>query len=301
MKRCALAFLDEPISRSRVAEVETALTDLFAQLTMARVPVAASATGKQALDPILARLDADEADLAVVPARTLPRILPAGVHIAAVIQRGDPRYRLVGHGPRGLSTLIPGSSVVCLDVPARAQVLHLRPDLDVRLIEGPPDEIVRGVRSGIWTAAILPPGTLERALPWGLQVQPIHGTRIQPQTGSGLTLLLARPGRSPREKQAGALDHLPSRSAFTAERAMLEELPFDRSVIAEAFAWSDGATVHLDAFASDRDGRRWSQVAAEGEVKDAVAVGVAAARLLTARVASSVMGSPSALRRASGL
>jgi hydroxymethylbilane synthase len=301
MKRCALAFLDEPVSRSLEAEVETALTDLFAQLTMAQVPVPTSADGSQDLDRILASLDADVADLAVVAARSLPRFLPAGTRIAAVIQRGDPRYRLVGHGPRGLTTLIPGSSVVCLDAPARAQVLHLRPDLVVRLIERPPDQIVKEVRSGIWSAAILPPGTLERAVPWGLQVQPIHAARIRPQAGSGLTLLLARSGRSPREKQAGALDHPSSRRAFTAERAFLDQVPFDGSVIAEAFACSDGARVHVDAFASDRDGRRWHQVSAEGDVMDAAAVGVAAARLLTSGVASSVLGSPSALRKAAGL
>jgi porphobilinogen deaminase len=102
--------------------------------------------------------------------------------------------------------------------------------------------------------------------------------------GSGLTVLLARSGKSSRARQAGALDHAPSRSLFDAERAFGGEGGFGVALIATSFAHLNDGRIHVCGFASDEEGRRLHRSQAEGDLDAASATGIAAARRLLEEV-----------------
>ena len=77
---------------------------------------------------------AGEVDLAVHSAKDVPGRLPAGLSIAGVPERADPRDALCGAA--SLDELGEGAVVGTASVRRRAQLLALRPDLDVRELFG---------------------------------------------------------------------------------------------------------------------------------------------------------------------
>jgi Porphobilinogen deaminase len=75
-------------------------------------------------------------DLAVHSLKDLPTTLPAGIALVAVGEREDPRDALVGRGPLQWTELPRGAVLATSSLRRRAQLLHLRPDLEVRDIRG---------------------------------------------------------------------------------------------------------------------------------------------------------------------
>ena len=73
------------------------------------------------------------ADIAVHSAKDLPSMPAPGLVIAAVPERGDARDALVG---RSLADLGPGATVATGSVRRRAQLAHLRPDLEFVELRG---------------------------------------------------------------------------------------------------------------------------------------------------------------------
>ena len=75
-------------------------------------------------------------DLAVHSLKDLPTRLPDGIALVAVGEREDPRDALVGRGPIAWGDLPQGAVLATSSLRRRAQLLHLRPDLQVRDIRG---------------------------------------------------------------------------------------------------------------------------------------------------------------------
>ena len=75
-------------------------------------------------------------DLAVHSLKDLPTVLPDGIALVAVAEREDPRDALVGRGPLEWRDLPHGAIVATSSLRRRAQLLLLRPDLQVRDIRG---------------------------------------------------------------------------------------------------------------------------------------------------------------------
>ena len=83
------------------------------------------------------------ADIAVHSAKDLPSMPAPGLVIAAVPERGDARDALVG---RSLAELGPGATVATGSVRRRAQLAHLRPDLEFVELRGNIDTRLRRCR-----------------------------------------------------------------------------------------------------------------------------------------------------------
>ena len=75
-------------------------------------------------------------DLAVHSLKDLPTRLPEGIALVAVGEREDPRDALVGRGPVQWGDLPHGAVLATSSLRRRAQLLHLRPDLQIRDIRG---------------------------------------------------------------------------------------------------------------------------------------------------------------------
>ena len=103
------------------------------------------------------------ADLAVHSAKDLPAAGAAGLVLAAVPERADPRDVLVGREPlRGLDDL-PAGATVGTGSPRRVALLRfLRPDLEVVPIRGNVDTRIRKARSGELDAVVLAAAGLQR-------------------------------------------------------------------------------------------------------------------------------------------
>ncbi|MGB4861070.1 MAG: hydroxymethylbilane synthase, partial [Tepidiformaceae bacterium] len=97
----------------------------------------------------------EDADLAVHSYKDLPTKRPAGLVIAAVPLREDPRDALVSRSHASLRGLPAGATVGTSSPRRTAQVLELRPDLDVRPIRGNVESRIAKVEAGEFDAAVL--------------------------------------------------------------------------------------------------------------------------------------------------
>jgi hydroxymethylbilane synthase len=105
--------------------------DLTPDVPLARIGSRALFT-KQIDDALLEK----RIDLAVHSLKDLSTELPAGITIAAISAREDPRDALVGRGPLRWSELASGAVIATSSLRRRAQLLHVRPDLRVVDIRG---------------------------------------------------------------------------------------------------------------------------------------------------------------------
>jgi len=124
-----------------------------------------------------------EIDLAVHSAKDVPGQLADGTAIVAVPARADPRDMLVG--ATTLAALPQGARVGTSSLRRRAQLLAVRPDLDVVELRGNVDTRLRKLAAGA-VDALAPPTAREPAH---------HSARARPPT------------RSPRCPPRGACRH----------------------------------------------------------------------------------------------
>ena len=79
----------------------------------------------------------EEIDLAVHSLKDMPTELPDGLSLSAILDRADPRDALVARDGRStLSTLAHGTRVGTSSLRRQAQLLAIRPDLEVADLRG---------------------------------------------------------------------------------------------------------------------------------------------------------------------
>src|SRR5262252_8793867 len=158
------------------------------------------------------------ADLAVHSLKDLPTELPAGLVLAAIPEREDPRDAILG---KRLDELAPGAKVGTSSLRRAAQLRRLRPDLAIESVRGNLDTRVRKLEEGQYDAIVLAAAGLKR-LGWGDKIAEILPADVMcSAVGQGaLAIETTVAGRD----TCRALDHAATRAAVTAERGVLAAL-----------------------------------------------------------------------------
>ncbi|HYY77716.1 MAG TPA: hydroxymethylbilane synthase [Actinomycetes bacterium] len=165
------------------------------------------------------------ADLAVHSAKDLPATQAAGLALAAVPERADPRDVLVAREPvAGLDDLPPGARIGT-GSPRRVALLRwLRPDVEVVGVRGNVDTRVRRALDGELDAVVLAAAGLDRLGLPGVRAAPLDPEAFVPAPGQGTLAVEARVDDTGTLGLLGALTHRPSRVALRGERAFLHQL-----------------------------------------------------------------------------
>ena len=140
---------------------------------------------------------AGEVDLAVHSAKDVPAELPDGLSIVGVPGRADPRDAICGAASVG--ELAEGATVGTSSLRRRAQLLALRPDLQVLELHGNVDTRLRRLADGDYDALVLAAAGLER-LGRGGEGDAVPAGAMVPAPGQGCLALEARRG----DERAGA-------------------------------------------------------------------------------------------------
>ena len=222
-------------------------------------------------------------DVAVHSLKDLPTQLPAGLALAAVPKRHDPREALVGGA--SLRDLPTGARVGTSSLRRVTQVRYLRPDLQVVSLRGNVPTRVRKVLAGDGCdAALLALAGLER-LSLGGRATPIDPFEVMSAPGQGaLGLEIRADDRATRDALRPLADAASAR-AVAAERALLAAL--GGGCQAPVAAWVDGQRLFGRVTASD--GAVQLTASAQIETARAEAAGEAVARLLEAEGAASLL------------
>ena len=193
-------------------------------------------------------------DGAVHSLKDMPALLPAGLCIAAIPEREDPRDAFLSRGPETLEALPQGAVLGTASLRRQAQSLHRRPDLDVQMLRGNVDTRIGKLEAGGADAILLAYAGLRRLGLGHLPKSLIDPVECPPAPGQGALAIEARIGDCDLA-WVQALRHAPSAIAVAAERGAMTALEGSCKTAIGAYARFEGAHLKLTVEALSPDGR----------------------------------------------
>jgi len=216
-------------------------------------------------------------DLAVHSLKDMPTDLPAGLTLAAIPEREDPRDALVG---RALEDLPNGARVGTGSLRRSAQLRARRPDLQIEAIRGNVDTRLRKLDEGRYDAIVLASAGLRRL---GLEnriTELFNPSVMCPAVGQGALAVQTRDDGGHPFQIAQRLENADARAAVTAERAVLSALGGGCQAPMGAYSYINDGTLYVIAIIISPDGKHLIRHAKHGSIADAAALGRALAEQL---------------------
>lgn len=233
---------------------------------------------------------AGEVDLAVHSLKDMPSEQPAGLMLAAILERADARDALVSRqGTGDLAALPPGARVGTSSQRRRAQILAVRPDLQVLDLRGNVDTRLRKLYQGDYEAIILAVAGLARLGHDDALDQALPPEVMLPAVGQGALCVEARADDAGTRARLAFLDHGPTRQATTAERAFLRRLEGGCQVPIGAYGQIEGDRLWLRGLVASPDGRHVLRDEVSGAAAQAERLGLSLAETLLAAGAGRIL------------
>jgi len=236
---------------------------------------------------------AAEVDVAVHSLKDLPTQLDAGLELAALLPRADPRDALVSRGGATLAALPAGARIGTSSLRRRAFLARLRPDATLLELRGNVPTRIERLQRGEYDAVVLAAAGLERLGLAQHVSEYLPAESFPPAVSQGVIGVCARSGDEVTLRWLAALDARDARLAASAERALLRRLEGGCQVPLGALATVQGDTLTLMACVCALDGVRYLSARAEAPAAQAgaEALGVRVAEELLARGAGELMAS----------
>ncbi|MER6510153.1 hydroxymethylbilane synthase [Nonomuraea sp. NPDC001636] len=232
-----------------------------------------------------------EIDFAVHSLKDLPTKQDPRFTLAALPERHDHRDALVG--PHKFADL-PAGARVGTGSPRRVAMLSaLRPDLEYVPIRGNADTRIGKVAAGELDAVVLASAGLTRLGRGGEIAQIFEVEELLPAPGQGALAVECLAARTDLIETLSVLDDPCTRSAVTAERAVLSALEAGCAAPVGAFAADHGHTLNLTAVVVSIDGREAVRKSAAGSPSEAAQLGRLLAAEMIAEGADRLMGEQS--------
>jgi hydroxymethylbilane synthase len=214
-----------------------------------------------------------QVDLAVHSLKDMPAVIPAGLLLGAVPRREDWRDVLISERYGSLAEIPAGGRLGTGSLRRRAQLLHLRPDLDIVALRGNVDTRLKKMTALKLDGLILAAAGLNRLGLAQVKRTPLPETDMLPAVGQGALGLEVRAHDYRLQELIAFLEDPGTRVAVTAERAFLARLEGGCVVPVAAHARVEGDSVSVEALISDLDGRRYLREHMHGASEDAAFLG----------------------------
>jgi hydroxymethylbilane synthase len=221
-----------------------------------------------------------EVDMAVHSMKDVPSELPEELHIGVVTKREDPRDAFLSVKYKSLSELPQGAKVGTSSLRRKAQLFHLRPDLQIHDLRGNLDTRIRKLDEGVYDAIILATAGLNR-LKWSHRITAFFSAEeMLPAVAQGAVGIELR--KDSRELLAGLafLQDEETTIAVTGERGFLHRLEGGCQVPIGAHGTVNGGQLTLTGLIASVDGKEILKKTTSGPVSKAAALGVALAEEL---------------------
>jgi hydroxymethylbilane synthase len=215
-------------------------------------------------------------DAAVHSMKDLPTHLPAGIVLAAVPEREDPRDAFISRKAQSLKDLPPGAVVGTASLRRQAQALHLRPDLKIVTLRGSVQTRLKKLEDGVIDATFLALAGLNRLSLTGHVTSVIDNEEMPPAPGQGALAITCRADDGAARALLRKISVPASEIATAAERGFLEALDGSCRTPIGALATITGGTLSfLGEILSPDGARRWRRQESIilGGADDAAALG----------------------------
>ncbi|MBW3640228.1 MAG: hydroxymethylbilane synthase [Actinobacteria bacterium] len=242
-------------------------------------------------------LAAGEIELAVHSYKDLPTAPTDELVVAAVPLREDPRDALVARDRLTIGELPAGARIGTGSPRRTAQLLGLGLGLEVVGVRGNVDTRIAKVAAGKLDAVVLARAGLARLDRLGEASEVIDPLTMLPAPAQGALAIECRAGDAELVALLATLEDADSRTAVTAERALLSALEGGctapvaaLAVVAEGSDPGDGPELYLRGLVAAVDGTDAVRLSATGPTSEAVEVGRRLAAELLDLGAADLMG-----------
>ncbi len=228
-------------------------------------------------------------DFAVHSMKDMPAQLPDGLEIASVPVREDAHDVLFSANGASLEGLAQGAVVGTSSLRRAAQLLHYRPDLQVRPVRGNVDTRLAKLKKGEFDAIVLAAAGMKRMESPKLQTAEYLPFEISlPAVGQGALAVECRSEDAELKALLKEINDETTAVTVRAERAFLKKLNGDCQVPIAAFCERKGNKgLTLTGLVASPDGSRVLKTRSEGADPDVI--GIQAASELLSRGAGEIL------------
>ena len=231
----------------------------------------------------------NDADLAVHSMKDVPAEMPDGLGILAIMRREDPRDALVGKQVDRISQLAQGATVGTASLRRQCQLLHLRPDLDIRPLRGNVETRLKRVDEGQFQAIILAVAGLKR-----LDLEHRISSRIEPDemlpaVGQGAIGIQCRLDDAELIEIIASLNHPETKIRVDAERGFSRRLGGSCQSPIAGHAVLDDDILVLTGRVGLPDGSLIIEGSKQGAHRDAERIGASLAEELLQKGAADIL------------
>nr|WP_027600342.1 MULTISPECIES: hydroxymethylbilane synthase [Pseudomonas] len=229
------------------------------------------------------------ADIAVHSMKDVPMEFPAGLGLYAICEREDPRDAFVSNRHSGLAELPQGSVVGTSSLRRQAQLLALRPDLEIRFLRGNVNTRLAKLDADDYDAIILAAAGLIR-LGFAERIREYLTVEDSlPAGGQGAVGIECRTDDAEVHALLEPLHHFDTERRVAAERALNRRLNGGCQVPVACYAVQEGELLWLRGLVGQPDGGLLLRAEARGPLNDPAGLGVTVAEDLLAQGAQGIL------------
>lgn len=212
-------------------------------------------------------------DIAVHSMKDLETWLPDGMAIGCILPREDPRDAFIGAKVKTMDELPEGARVGTASLRRQAQLLSMRPDLEVDVIRGNVQTRLKKLAAGEYDATFLALAGLLRMGMEDVATQVLGPETLLPACAQGAVGVTCRADDTRTLEYLKALDHAPTRTAVMCERAMLDALDGSCRTPIAGLAEVSGGEIFLRGLIAKIDGSEILRGEQSGRIQDAEDIG----------------------------
>lgn len=216
-------------------------------------------------------------DLAVHSMKDMPTLLPDGLTIAAMLERGDVRDGFIGREGATLADLPTGATIGTASLRRQAQILNARPDLSVAALRGNVQTRLRKLQAGEVDGTLLAMAGLNRLGIGDVATEILNPDRFLPAIAQGAIGIEIHGDREDIAALLRPLAHAPTERCVNTERAFLGALDGSCRTPIAGLARLGGGQIDFTGEILAIDGSVAHRAHRSGAAAEAVALGEDAA------------------------
>ena len=209
-----------------------------------------------------------EIDIAVHSLKDLPSRLDERLELAAAPARISVADVLITPDGKDLDALRNGAVIGSGSVRRRAQLLHLRHDLQMRDLRGNIETRLRKLKTGVYDAIVMAEAALLRLQVKDIVYKRFSEDQIIPAVGQGAIGVEMRRDETGIAALLASINHRPTFTAVMAERAFLRTLDSGCQFPVGAHAVCRDDRLIITGFAASEDGKKMIKAQVNGSVSD---------------------------------
>jgi hydroxymethylbilane synthase len=219
-------------------------------------------------------------DFAVHSAKDMPTVLPAGLMMAACLEREDARDVFISRKAGSIAELPQGATLGTTAPRRQAIAKRARPDLRIVPLRGNVETRLRKLDDGEVDATILALAGLKRLGLAERATKIMSAEEFVPAAGQGAIGIETRQDDTRTRELLARVDHADTATAVACERAFLAELDGTCKTPIAGHATLSGGVLQFHGLIAKPDGSAAHETVVAGGRDNAITIGADAARAL---------------------